>query len=158
RVRGGHDGRGYRRGRVRHLDQRLGSGRELLRWGHRSLRVASWQGRPDVALVVPLPGSGPPDRAAVEAWLSQLRARCYRRGITSALVSPERQAFFAAGFTVREHIHLLSRPVGQLDPPRAAPSLPVRMRRGRRTDWPALLAVDAESFSEEWRFDATALA
>ncbi len=74
--------------------------------------------------------------------------------LTSALTASEQAPFLAAGFEVHQRLHLLRRDVDGVirDGPLA------RLRRGRRSDRPALLRVDAAAFSEFWRLDEDGLA
>jgi len=84
-----------------------------------------------------------------------LRERGYRQAVTAALAASEANAFLAAGFTVRERLHLLAHDLVSLDDPHdAAPST---VRRARRSDRSAALAVDARSFDPFWRLDPAGL-
>jgi ribosomal protein S18 acetylase RimI-like enzyme len=81
-----------------------------------------------------------------------MRERGYTEAITAALAASEASAFLAAGFTVREHLHLLARDLeGLTDPRTVAPG--ITMRRARKSDRASALAVDARSFDPFWRLD-----
>ena len=82
-----------------------------------------------------------------------LAERGYGQVLTAALAPPECRGFERAGFEVRDELHLLSRDLHRL------PDAPaVRLRRGRRSDRPAALAVDAAAFPAFWRLDDAGLA
>ena len=127
---------------------------ELLPSGDHLLRVNRWLGRPDVAAVVLYQAPRPPGADDVRRWAEGLRQLGYRQAVTSAMAEPEQAPFLAAGFGVRERLHLLSH---ALDDVPAAPRR-VLLRRPRRAERPGILAVDAAAFGDRWRFDGTALA
>jgi len=126
----------------------MGSGLDVVRWGSGRLRVGPWRGDDRVAYLAPV-GDGPaPTPDAVRAAVSGLAERGYVEAVTAALGPLEAQGFLLAGFAVRERLHLLARDLHDLPP---AP--PAHLRRGRRRDRPAVLAVDARAFSPFWRLD-----
>ncbi len=129
---------------------------DLLRWGGDRLRVGSWRGDRHVAYIAPLPESGSPSTDAVRRCTALLRERGYNEAVTAALAASEANAFLAAGFTVRERLHLLAHELVALDDPTTA-SPQVTMRRARRSDRGAALAVDARSFDPFWRLDSAGL-
>lgn len=127
-------------------------------------------------MVAPLTPGSSPEPAMVAFGLARLRDEGYHRVITSALNPTEQQGFLAAGFSVREHLHLLAHPLG----PRTTPSrrggrrietVPSRaagpdtmrdtasatVRRARRRDRSAVLRIDGQAFDSFWRFDADGL-
>ena len=126
----------------------LGMGRvEVVRCGTDRLRVGPWRGHQEITHVAPLPGS-PPSAAAVDACLELLAHQGYREAVTAALVVTEQEPFRLAGFEVVEHLHLLRHDLV------AVPSAPpARLRRGRRSDRPRILELDAEAFPPFWRLD-----
>jgi ribosomal protein S18 acetylase RimI-like enzyme len=129
---------------------------DLLRWGGDRLRVGSWRGDAHVAYIAPLPESGPPSTDAVRRCSALLRERGYNEAVTAALAASEANAFLAAGFTVRERLHLLAHElVAVADPQAVSPH--VTMRRARRSDRAAALDVDARSFDPFWRLDPAGL-
>jgi ribosomal protein S18 acetylase RimI-like enzyme len=76
----------------------------------------------------------------------------YREAVTGALAPVEQVGFLAAGFEIREHLHLLTHDLAVL------PDLPAPpLRRARRGDWDGVLAVDALAFDEFWRLDEAGL-
>ncbi len=129
---------------------------DLLRWGGDRLRVGSWRGDAHVAYIAPLPESGPPSTDAVRRCSALLRERGYNEAVTAALAASEANAFLAAGFTVRERLHLLAHELVAVDDPQAV-SPHVTMRRARRSDRAAALDVDARSFDPFWRLDPAGL-
>lgn len=75
--------------------------------------------------------------------------------MTSALDEPGQAGFLAAGFELRERLHLLSHDLQAL--PEARAPVPVRLRRARHTDRPAVLAIDHRAFDTFWRLDDVGL-
>jgi ribosomal protein S18 acetylase RimI-like enzyme len=78
-----------------------------------------------------------------------LAARGFTEAVTSALGPAEAHGFLSAGFSVREHLHLLAHSMHGL--PVAPPT--VSLRRGKRADRGPSLVVDAKAFDEFWRLD-----
>lgn len=126
-----------------HRDLTLGDGR---------LRVAGWRGEVTTAYL--LPTRGRPSVASLERTLRALGDEGYRAAITSALGPPEQVPFLAAGFAVHERLHLLTRSIDHLPAP---PATGAALRRGRRADRPAILALDAEAFVPFWHLDEAGL-
>jgi ribosomal protein S18 acetylase RimI-like enzyme len=118
----------------------------------RTLRVRSWPVDPTTAHLVPTAGRQL-TVAEVRAVLADLGRAGYERARTAALSPAEARPFLAAGFAVDEHLHLLAHDRTTLPRPRPEAAL----RRGRRRDRPAVLAVDAAAFSPLWRLDAAGL-
>ncbi len=116
-------------------------------------RVVPWRGRGEVVLIAPVPGAAPPGPEGVRHCVDALARRGVREVVTGALAPAEQPAFLAAGFDVREHLHLLAHDLRDLP----VPSRPVRLRRGRRSDRPAVLDVDRLAFEEFWRLDDVGL-
>jgi ribosomal protein S18 acetylase RimI-like enzyme len=129
-------------------------GARSLSIGGDRLHVAPWRGDASIAYVVAR--HGPTSTAAVAKCLDQLAARGYQAAITTALPLADQAPFASNGFTVRERLHLLSRPV---DPVPELPDLPagIELRRGRRRDRPRVLDVDGAAFPAFWRLDAAGL-
>ena len=124
----------------------------MVRLSSERLRVVPWRGHRDIAQVTPVPSGPPPDAAAVSRCLRLLAERSVHEVVTGALAPAEQTAFLEAGFTVRERLHLLSRPLQHLpDPP------PVRTRRPRRSERAPILALDQRAFDEFWRLDGPGL-
>ncbi|HEV7720666.1 MAG TPA: GNAT family N-acetyltransferase [Iamia sp.] len=113
------------------------------------LRTVAWRGRADVALVTVRPGAPPPTGAEIAALVDQAHRSGVRRLVTGALTDVEQEPFAHAGFTVHDRLHLLRHDLVDL------PTVdgPVRLRRARRLDVEAALAVDARAFEPFWRLD-----
>jgi ribosomal protein S18 acetylase RimI-like enzyme len=130
---------------------------DTVQWGADRLRVGPWRGDRSVAYLAPAP-SQPPTTDGLERCLRLLPQQGYRSALTSALNPAEQQPFLAKGFTVHEHLHLLRHHLdGDLSEPPAEHNARPVVRRGRRRDREAVLAVDHRSFDAFWRFDASGL-
>lgn len=125
--------------------------RDLTR-GDGRLRIATWRGDTTTAYLTP--ARGRPSTSAVDRTLGDLARTGYRTALTAALAPAEQAPFLAAGFTVHERLHLLTRRIDALP---HVPEAPVTLRRGRRSDWDAILTVDRAAFPPFWRLDAAAL-
>jgi ribosomal protein S18 acetylase RimI-like enzyme len=126
----------------------MGSGVDVVRWGAGRIRVGPWRGNERVAYLAPV-GDGPaPTPDVVRRAVESLAGRGYEEAVTAALGPLEAQGFLLAGFEVHERLHLLARDLHDLPP-----MPPVTLRRGRRRDRPAVLAVDGRAFSSFWRLD-----
>lgn len=95
--------------------------------------------------------------AMVADAAERARAQGFQRVVTPAMPPYEWRPYLDAGFTIREHLHLLGHdlnPVPDLgDPSHTA----VGLRRDHRRDLDAIIAVDHLAFGEFWRLDVTAL-
>lgn len=120
----------------------------------RGLRTASWRGRDDVVVLVARDGSRPVSVRDLRVAVDVLGLQGVRRIVTGALHAHELTPWSDAGFVVHERLHLLEHDLAVL--PRLPP-LSARLRRGRRTDHPAALAVDARGFDPFWRLDQVGL-
>lgn len=123
---------------------------EVLQWGWERARAGPWRGDGRIAYLAPLAPAGAPSVDFLHRCLETLAARGFEEVVTSALAPAEQGGFKAVGFEVYERLHLLSHTLE--DVPRTADS-PVPIRRGRSSDWPAVLDVDAGSFAPFWRLD-----
>src|SRR4051794_14469752 len=123
---------------------------DLLRWGGDRLRVGPWRGDAGIAYIAPLGDGSAPSVDAIQRCCDVLAARGFTSVVTAALGPREALGFVNAGFEVREHLHLLAHDLLHMRPAvRTASTL----RRGRRTDRPEALAVDAAAFEPFWRLD-----
>lgn len=120
----------------------------------RGLRTVSWRGHDDIALVVYRPGSSPPSLAEVRELLAAAGDVGITRLVTGALSPAEQAPFARAGFTVHDRLHLLSHDLVDLPRP---PRTTERVRRARRGEHDAALAVDARAFAPFWRLDRAGL-
>ncbi|MEO6989687.1 MAG: hypothetical protein ABI239_13700, partial [Aquihabitans sp.] len=119
----------------------------------RALQVSTWRGNELVALLNPRPERPPPSATAVARQLDMLRAKGTMRAVTGALNHAQLDPFLANGFTVQEHLHLLSHDLHEL------PSDPHQhhLRRARRLDRRTVLAIDALAFDAFWTLDRSGL-
>ena len=119
---------------------------------HRALRVRPWPVDPTTAHLVPYASRRiQPD--ALRRVLAELADAGYARVRTAALAPDEQAPFLAAGFSVDEHLHLLAHDLDGVP----LPVRPSPLRRARRRDRPAVLAVDEAAFSPPWRLDLAGL-
>jgi GNAT superfamily N-acetyltransferase len=116
----------------------------------RRLRFGPWRGDALTAYIASVrPALGPISAADVRRCLDAAAAARYRTAITAALPRREQGPFLDVGFTVGERLHLLVHPLDHL--PVLRPAAP--LRRARRRDRPATLAVDHAAFESFWRLD-----
>ena len=125
---------------------------DLRHYGADRLRVGPWRGDARIAYVAPAPDAPPPTAGAVRQCLEELAEAGYTEVVTGALAPGEQGAFAAAGFEVRERLHLLAHDLVDLPEQPPAP-----LRRSRRADRPAVLAVDGRAFPPFWRLDDSGL-
>jgi ribosomal-protein-alanine N-acetyltransferase len=128
---------------------------EVLQWGWERARTGPWRGDGEIAYLAPLAPAGAPSADFLQRCLDTLVARGFTRVVTSALAPAEQSGFLAVGFEEYERLHLLSHDLA--DVPRPEKDAGQLLRRGRRSDWPAALAVDASAFAPFWRLDASGL-
>jgi GNAT superfamily N-acetyltransferase len=111
------------------------------------LRVGTWRGDGSVAYLAPA-STRPPSAAIVRHACDVLAARGFHEVITAALAQTERGGFLAAGFEVRDSLHLLAHDLREL------PEVPgAHLRRGHSWDRTRALAVDGRAFPPFWRLD-----
>ncbi|MCC5954402.1 MAG: GNAT family N-acetyltransferase [Acidimicrobiia bacterium] len=116
------------------------------------LHLGTWRGDPTVALLTPVPGRlSHVDTVLAAVDLSRTRDG-RRAAMTSALLPHEQEPFLAAGFTVRERLHLLRHDL--TDVPDVGD---IRLRRGWRRDYRTILDIDGQAFDTFWRFDRASL-
>lgn len=120
----------------------------------RTLRTASWRGRDDILLVVPRPGAHP-SPGEVASLVAAARERGIRRLLTGALAPAEQATFRDAGFAIHDRLHLLAHDLESV--PTVAPPAGVKLRRARRGELGAVLAVDGRAFDGFWRLDRAGL-
>jgi ribosomal protein S18 acetylase RimI-like enzyme len=129
-------------------------GVDVITWGPERARAGPWRGDRQVAYLAPVADAPVPSAAFVHRCLEQLAARGYERVVTAALSPAESHGFLAAGFEVREQLHLLAHDLRRI--PEAGDPVPIR--RAGRGDADAVLAVDHAAFPPFWRLDAGGLA
>lgn len=124
----------------------------VLESGHERVRVGRWRHDSDVAVLSPAPETPLPSTGFLLRCLDTLAADGYSAVVTAALAVPEQLAFLAAGFREQEWLRLLAHDLHDL------PSMPdAPLRRATDDDRPAVLAVDAASFSSFWQLDEWSL-
>lgn len=121
--------------------------------GRERLRTGTWRGDRATAFLAPVAGEAPPSFEFVHWCLARLTEQGYRRVVTCALAPVDQAPFRLAGFTVGEHLHLLSHDLRDLPHATARPPL----RRATRRDHAAVLDLDRRAFDSFWRLDPTAL-
>jgi ribosomal protein S18 acetylase RimI-like enzyme len=129
-------------------------GVDVITWGPERARAGPWRGDRQVAYLAPVADAPIPSAAFVQRCLEQLAARGYERVVTAALSPAESHGFLAAGFEIREQLHLLAHDLRRL--PEAPAAVPIR--RAGRGDAGAVLGVDHRAFPPFWRLDAGGLA
>lgn len=125
----------------------------VLRRNAERVRLGPWRDSANVAYLAPLPDAPPPSAVLLQRCLAAAEAQGYAEVVTAALSPPEQIGFLQAGFDVREHLHLLSHDLADLAD---VPRLP-GMRRARKTERAAVLAVDNLAFDEFWQLDDAGL-
>ena len=116
-------------------------------------RIGTWRGDDHIALLSPKPGSVPTPQGITRA-LEEVRRRGYTTVLTPALAVTEQHPFEVAGFELQERLHLLRH---DLDGPRTPTTGGSTIRRGRRRDLDAALAIDSMAFEPFWRLTREAL-
>lgn len=103
-------------------------------------------------------GLGPdgslPTVGGISEMLGELKAAGYAHVVSSALRPHEARPFLDVGFTERERLVVLARPISRERGPRHGPS---GTRRARRSDRAAVLRVDHLAFPPPWRLDGDGL-
>lgn len=116
--------------------------------GNERVRTGPWREDGRIAYLAPVPDAPLPSPGFLRRCLGELAGQGFTSVITAGLAPPERQPFFAIGFAEQERLKLLVHNLRNLPP-----SSDARLRRARRADRPAVLRVDAATFSPFWRLD-----
>ncbi|MEW6153582.1 MAG: GNAT family N-acetyltransferase [Actinomycetota bacterium] len=124
----------------------------VLEWGRERLRVGRWRSDSRTAILSPAGESALLSRSFIERCLKTLADEGYTSAVTAALSRTEQAPFLAAGFYEHERLRLLSHDLRRAPVVRDAP-----LRRALDHDHPAVLAVDAASFSPFWQLDEWSL-
>ncbi len=122
--------------------------------GRERLRVGPWRGDPATAYLNPVPGAPLPSADFVRRCVRTLTRQGYGRIVTGALSPAEQSAFRAAGFSVTEHLHLLSHDLRSVPPAEPPDGL---LRRSSRRDREGVLELDHLAFDPFWRLDDAGL-
>jgi ribosomal protein S18 acetylase RimI-like enzyme len=123
-------------------------GVDVIKWGHERVRAGPWRGDHQVAYLSPIADAPLPSAAFVRRCLDQLAARGYQRVVTGALSPAESSGFLAAGFEIREQLHLLAHDL------RLIPDVPpAPLRRANGKDDVAVLELDHRAFPAFWQLD-----
>src|SRR3546814_1811473 len=85
------------------------SGPRGLQLGDGRLRMVPWRGDATTAYLTL--ARGRLSEGAIDRCIQQLSSNGFRAALTAALAGPEQVQFLAAGFSVHERLHLLTRPV-----------------------------------------------
>jgi GNAT superfamily N-acetyltransferase len=93
-------------------------------------------------------------RVAVDDCVTRVRAAGYSSVVTSPLTEAAGTPFLEAGFTIREHLHLLSHP---LDPLARFDADGPALRRAWRADRRDVVELDARAFEPSWRLGPNGL-
>lgn len=104
-----------------------------------------------MAHLAPVSDSLPLSESFIRHCTDELSRQGYTGVVTSALAPLEQEAFIHAGFGVEQRLHLLSHDLSGLD--RSPPPEGIRLRRGRGSDLPAVVAVDRLAFDSFWTMD-----
>lgn len=124
----------------------------MLASGPEQVRTGPWRVDTGVAFLAPAPDGPPLSPAFLGRCLGELAGRGFTSVVTAALGPRHRDAFLGAGFVEHERLLLLTHDLANLPPP--ATDL---TRRARSRDRQGVLAIDAATFPEFWRFDGAGL-
>ncbi len=119
------------------------SSETIERSGERA-RLASWRGDGRVAHLSPA-ALAPLSADFIGCCVDRLRRRGYTSVVTSALSVTEARGFLQAGFEIREELDLLAHDLREIPP------APGGLRRARKRDRKAVLALDSMAFPDFWQ-------
>lgn len=114
--------------------------------------MGRWKGEGDVAVLSPAVDGPLPSPGFLQRCLETLADDGYTEVVTAALMPPEQPPFLAAGFEEEEQLRLFAHDLHHV--PRGPEAV---LRRAVEADHPAVLAVDAASFSPFWQLDPWSL-
>ncbi len=106
-----------------------------------------------MAFLTPVPDSPAPSVSFVRRAVEELAARGFRQVVTPALSSTDQAGFLAAGFHVHQQLHLLTHDLRS----RLPTADTAAVRKARREDRPAVIAIDNRAFPPFWRLDDAGL-
>src|SRR3954452_2285416 len=119
----------------------------VIRIGREQVRTGPWRGDHRVAYLAPTAQQPAPSAEFIRRCLDMLAQRGFSRVVTGALSPLEQSGFLAAGFQVEERLHLLGHDLREIP---AMDTAVTGLRRARRGDRPAVLAVDHAAFPSFW--------
>ena len=127
--------------------------RTIVYFGRDRAQIGSWKSSPKTANLVPFPAKEQLPVLSVTRLVDAAMDRGYTSAYTAAMNPDQAEPFLSAGFAVHEELYLLRRPLDEeVDTDRSS------TRRARRTDWDAVLELDALAFDDFWQFDRASLA
>lgn len=131
--------------------------RQTITVGRQRFRVGPWQADEGIAHLGIAPNGPRVTGDEVRRCVDQLLTHGFHAVLTSALDTTEAATFLQTGFEEHDRLQVLAHDLSGLD---TLPAVPqgVRLRRGRRVDRPAALAVDQAAFPSFWRLDQAGLA
>jgi ribosomal protein S18 acetylase RimI-like enzyme len=132
-------------------------GVELIAVDGQRLRVGPWRSSPRLGYLAPLGDGTTLNASTVRVAMGRLAEAGYEEVITGAMSEADAGAFIAAGFRIRERLHLLTHPMTRLIDQRGDRAPRSTTRRARRADRAAVLALDHQAFQPFWRLDEDAL-
>jgi ribosomal protein S18 acetylase RimI-like enzyme len=127
-------------------------------------RLGRWPYDDHVVHLVLLDHHMVPTTTDVDGWVDEAAASGARLVRTGALFPNATAPFLDAGFRIADTLTLLTRDLGDVDPPGSrtrrprTPDSAVRLRRLRPSMLPEAAEIDRRSFSAPWANDTVALA
>lgn len=121
-----------------------------------AFRIGTWHGGHGVAMLGLGPGAPPPTGHLIAEVLATLRDSGYGHVVSAALRPHEARPFLDAGFTERERLVVLARPIHRNERIERSGEQH-RTRRARHSDRSAVLHVDGLAFPPPWRLDGDGL-
>lgn len=126
--------------------------RRMVHHGRDRVQISAWKSHDHIANLVPFPEREALSADAVAHASKAVREQGFTSTYTAALTPAQAEPFLVAGFDLVEELHLLRR-VFDGEPPSERAGL----RRGRRSDFDDVLALDVLAFDDFWQFDRSSL-
>lgn len=123
-------------------------GARTVQVGRDRVQINPWKSSTTVANLVPFPSGDKLSQVVLGRTMEQLAALGCERAFTAAMSPQQAEAFLQAGFVLHEELHLLRRSLASELPDESG-----HLRRARRGDWDAVIALDQLAFDEFWGFD-----
>lgn len=131
--------------------------RQLLNVGEDSFRIGPWHADDRTAYLAVQHRCGEPSIESLRGCLRRIADAGYSSVITSALHPEEARSFLGTGFEEYDRLNVLAHDLRDLDQATRSAPEGVRLRRARRRDRAAALAVDQRAFPYVWRLDRDAM-